>query len=141
VNEPNEFEAYFIVSGDFDPAEITGAMGLEPSDQCRKGDRFGKEQQVERKFSRWRLRSRLPRASFLEEHVTDVLEQLEPVKHRVAALSSLLEPRIHGVAFFNDSASGFFFTPETISALAELKLAFDVALYYEGGDENADIVQ
>jgi len=71
----DEHYAYFKISGDFDPAEITARVGVQPSESWKRGDICPKRQ-VERTFSRWRLNSRLGRDQALEEHVRDVLAQL-----------------------------------------------------------------
>jgi hypothetical protein len=141
VSEPNEFRAYFTLTGEFEPADITVLIGLHPTEQWRKGEKFGQIKQLERKFSRWSLGTRLPRQSFLEDHVLDVLAQLEPVKERVAALKSEWEPNLAMVAYFKENPQGFFFSRNVTSALAEMKLGMDLSLYYEGEDESADILQ
>jgi Domain of unknown function (DUF4279) len=117
VSEPNEFTAYFTINGDFDPADVTAAIGVQPSKQWRKGDIFGRIKKLERKFSRWSLESRLPSSSPLEEHVKDVLVQLGSVKQQVVALRPKWEPSIETVAYFNDYPTGFSFDFETITEL------------------------
>ncbi len=139
--EPNEFKAYFTLTGDFEPADITAQIGLEPSFACRKDEPFGHENKAVRKFSRWSVDSRLPSESFLEEHVVDVLAQLAEVKDRVAGLESRWEPHVVMTGFFSESASGIFLKPETLSSIAEMKLGLDIRMNYEGGDGNANILQ
>jgi hypothetical protein len=140
VNEPNEFRAYFTLTGDFNPAEITLEIGLEPTEQYRKGDRFGRKQ-IERKFSRWSLESRLSRECLLEDHIADVVTQLLPVKERIAKLKEQWEANMALVAYFSDNPHGFFFNAKTITALAEMNLGMDLSLYYEGEKDSANIIQ
>jgi hypothetical protein len=62
MSEDNEQYAYFTITDSFDPAEITRRIGVEPTKAWRKGDLHPKNQ-MERKFSRWSLASRLDRAA------------------------------------------------------------------------------
>ena len=141
MSEPNEFKAYFTLTGDFEPADVTAQIGLEPSFACRKGETFGRENKAVRKFSRWIVDSRLPSENFLEEHVVDVLAQLAEVKDRVAGLESKWEPHVVLTGFFSDLASGIFLKSEMLSLIADMKLGLDIRMNYEGGDGNANILQ
>lgn len=75
MTEPNEQYAYFSMTGDFDPGEISKVVGLAPTECWRKGD-VNPRTQVERKFSRRSLYSRLARTCELEARIANVIEQL-----------------------------------------------------------------
>jgi hypothetical protein len=76
VKKPNECYAYFCVSGSFDPDEITECVGVKPAKSSREGEPLPKSA-IKHKSSRWALHSRLEGTSSLEEHITDVLDQLD----------------------------------------------------------------
>jgi hypothetical protein len=75
MTEPNEQWAYFTLTGDFDPADISRLVGVKPTECWLKGD-VNPRTQMERKFSRWSLYSRLERNRSLEDHISDVIQQL-----------------------------------------------------------------
>jgi Domain of unknown function (DUF4279) len=78
--------AYFMVRGTFDPDEITTRLGIVPSGTAREGEPLPKGP-LRRKCSRWELRSRIEEAAPIEEHVKDVLDQLDANKSGFLQLS------------------------------------------------------
>ena len=75
MTEPNKQYAYFTITGDFDPADISDLVGVAPTECWRMGD-VNPRTQMERTFTRWSLYSRLDRSQELEGHIGDVIEQL-----------------------------------------------------------------
>ncbi len=95
MTEPNEQYAYFTIIGDFDPADISKLVGVTPTEAWANDD-INPRTQLERRFSRWSLYSRLERSRELEAHIADVIEQLGAKKndswrslHNMAARCSL----------------------------------------------------
>jgi hypothetical protein len=75
MTDANEQYAYFTVTGEFYPAEISRAVGVQPT-ECWKRGEINPRTQLERKFNRWSLVSRLERQHPLEAHIRNVLDQL-----------------------------------------------------------------
>jgi len=137
MTKPNEYRAYFTVTGDFDPAEVTKLLGTNPTEAWQKGDR-NERTHFERKFSRWSLYSRLDSAVSLEEQVEDVLDQLRPIAERVISVRSQFEGWMQLVAFFYESYPGLTFAPATLLDLGRMKLAMDCDFYDLYSDRRED---
>src|SRR5580698_6575961 len=99
MTESNEQYAYFTVVGDFDPADISKLVGVTPTERWLKGD-VNPRTQMERKFSRWSLYSRLERNCSLEDHITDVIQQLGENKSGFVEVSSKHGGVMQLVAYF-----------------------------------------
>ena len=128
-DDQNEVYAYFTITGDFDPAEITQRVGVEPTDAWMKGDLHGKKK-TEYKFSRWSLCSRLPRTDSLEKHVTDVLEQMSENKEGFRKVSVENGGCMQLVGIFNVDYPGLHFESELTNGLAEFSLSVDFDFYH-----------
>ena len=76
MSDTNNHYAYFSITNSFDPVEITKLLGVKPTDCGKKGDIHPKTKR-ERQFSRWTLHSRVEKTLPLEDHVRDVLDQLD----------------------------------------------------------------
>ena len=138
MTRDNEYYAYFIVVGEFNPSEITERIGLHPTDCWEKGDRNEKTH-MERKFSRWSLYSRLDRSTCLEEQLLDVVEQLEPAGDKLRLLKEeKLSAHIQLVGYFYAGFPGLVFDSCTISRLSSLDLGFDCDFYYMYSDKRED---
>ena len=134
----NEYNAYFTVTGDFDPASITELLGLEPTRSWIKGSRNEKTH-LERKFSRWSLDSRLARFAPLEEQIADVLAQLASKRSEISELASSYEkPIMQLVGWFYKNYPGLHFDKELVAGLAELGLSVDFDFYYLYSDARED---
>lgn len=81
MQNPDTWYAYFHVRGSFDPDEITRTLGVTPTKTAREGDTIG-DTSKKRPCSLWALHSRLGSSASLEEHVKDVLDQLDANKAR-----------------------------------------------------------
>ena len=128
MSDPNNQYAYFCIQGDFDPQEITDRVGLTPSRSWRKGDIHPKRQ-YERKFSHWELRSTLDQNHSLEEHLSDVLSQLERSPEAIIAVSQQLQGWMQLVGFFHEGFPGIHFEPDHVTGMAKFKLSVDFDLY------------
>ncbi len=124
----NEMYAYFSIAGEFDPAEVTSALRIEPTEIWLKGE-LNSRTQLERKASRWKLESRVDKMQDLERHVEDVLDQLWPSSDRILEVSKAYGGVMQLVGYFYSSYPGFGLKAGTIAVLAELGLSVDCDFY------------
>jgi hypothetical protein len=117
--------AYFCVGGAFEPDEITRRLGVLPSETARAGDAIGRAHH-KRQNSLWMLRSRLQRSGDLDQHVRDVLDQLDTNRSAFAELSRELGGIIVIVGFSRDYAPAISLEQETVGRLAQYALRLDV---------------
>jgi cytochrome c peroxidase len=137
MTKPNEYYAYFTVTGDFNPIDITARLGLSPTESWAKGDR-NEQTHYERKFSRWSLYSRLGRDASMESQVDDVLEQLQEIKDAVKNVLGELSGGMQLVGHFHRDYPGVHFEVSTLSKLAALNLSLDMDFYYMYSDKRED---
>jgi hypothetical protein len=116
--------AYFCLGGAFDPKEITRKVAVLPSETARAGDPIGRGQH-KRQNSLWMLRSRV-QSSDLNQHVRDVLEQLDTSRSAFAELSRELGGIIVVVGFSRDYAPAISLERETVGRLAQYALRLDM---------------
>lgn len=126
--EDNQQYAYFSVSDGFDPAEITARVGVQPTECWRRGD-ICPRRQMERKFSRWSLYSRLGRDQELEAHIADVLAQLDANAEAFAAVSREFGGVMQLVGYFYREYPGLHFERAITEGLARYSLAVDFDFY------------
>jgi hypothetical protein len=137
MTEPNEQYAYFTLTGDFDPADISKLIGATPTECWLKGS-ANPRTQLERKFSRWSLYSRLERNFSLEDHIKDVIQQLSENKSRFVEASLKHGGVMQLVAYFKSGYPGLDFEPELVKSLAEFSLSVDFDFYYLYSDRRED---
>src|SRR5262249_52054371 len=134
----NECYAYFSVVGSFDPTEITQRLGTKPTESWQKGE-LNPRNGLERKFSRWSLYSRLERAlDDLEQHVVDVLNQLDSNSAAFRQLSVEFGGTMELVGYFHSRYPGLAFEPDVVSRLAQYSLSIDFDFYYVYSDKRDD---
>ena len=126
--ETNRQYAYFSVYGDFNPEEITMVVGVPPSEAWRKGDTHPRRG-YERKQSHWSLRSRLPEAAELEQHILDVLSQMDKSAEAFRNISARFGGCMQLVGYFHDCYPGLHFEQELIEGLARFGLSMDFDFY------------
>jgi hypothetical protein len=137
MTEPNEQYAYFTVTGDFDPSDISELVGVAPTECWRKGS-VNPGTQLERTFSRWSLYSRLERNRSLEDHIADVIQQLRENRSGFGAVSSKYGGVMHLVAYFKCGYRGLDFDRELMKSLAEFSLSVDFDFYYLHSESRED---
>jgi hypothetical protein len=137
MTEPNEQYAYFSITGDFDPPEISRTVGVAPTESWRKGD-VNPRTQLERKFSRWSLHSRLAKTSELEAHIADVLEQLAGNRNEFRNLSLKYDGVMQLVGYFKTNYPGLHLDRAQVESLAEYALSVDFDFYYLYSDGRED---
>jgi hypothetical protein len=126
--DDNQQYAYFSVSDGFDPVEITARVGVPPTECWRRGD-ICPRRQMERKFSRWSLYSRLGRDRELEAHIADVLDQLDANPEAFAAVSREFGGVMQLVGYFHREYPGLHFERAVTEGLARYSLAVDFDFY------------
>jgi hypothetical protein len=113
----NKCYAYFYVEGSFNPAQITERVGINPTNSWLEGDVIERTK-MPRKCSRWQLRSRLETTATLEQHVSDVLAQLDENRKAFKHLSAELGGAMVLVGLFNECNPGLTFERDVIERLA-----------------------
>jgi hypothetical protein len=133
MSKPNEQYAYFTIVGDFDPEEITRVLTISPSDSWRKGDLHPRTR-LERKFSRWSLKTRLPKTEPLEAQISDVLSQLDKQPEAFAKIITLYGGCMQLVGYFHELYPGLHFNSSIVESLARHHLSVDFDFYYLWSD-------
>jgi hypothetical protein len=139
MNPENRTYAYFsLIEPDFDPAEITRRLGIEPSDSWRKGDPHPKIFGAYRKFSRWSLKSRLPASANLKDHVVDVLDQMDAKKESFCSVLSEFKGELQLVGYFELHYPGFGLPASSTERIGFYRLSLDCDFYYLYSNERED---
>ena len=126
--ETNRQYAYFALYGDFEPQDITLLVGTPPSESWAKGVLHPRRRH-ERKQSHWSLRSRLPETDELEQHIHDVLAQMEMNVEAFQSISTRFGGCMQLVGYFHDCYPGLRFEQKLIEGLARFRLAMDFDFY------------
>jgi hypothetical protein len=128
MQNPDTWYAYFHVRGSFDPDDITRRLGVRPTKTAREGDAIG-DTSKKRPCSRWELHSRLAPAASLEEHVKDVLDQLDSNKAAFGQVSREFGGTIQLVGYFRDVNPGVHFDSQIVRRTADYGLCIDCDFY------------
>jgi hypothetical protein len=137
MSRPSEQYAYFTITDSFDPEEITHRTGVNPTDSWKKGDLHPKRG-MERKFSRWSLCSRLEADRSLEDHIRDVLVQLEQNPSEFQKLAREFCGCMQLVGYFHEGYPGLHFEADLIEGLAKYGLSVDFDFYQLWSDGRED---
>ena len=133
MTDPNVCYAYFSVYDDaLDPSAVSQELGTSATESWRKGDLDSRHR--ERKTGHWSLYSRLDRAAELEEHLHDVLAQMDANAEAFAAVSRRYGGTMQLVAYFHDIGSGLNIPSATVARLAFYGLQIDLDAYYLHSD-------
>ena len=101
---------------------------MTPTETAREGDAIGTTPKS-RPCSRWALHSRLGDSASLEEHVKDVLNQLDANKAAFGEISRELDGTMQLVGYFRDVDPGVHFDLEVVGRIAEYGLCIDCDFY------------
>ena len=123
-----------MVAGEFDPAQLTKRTGITPTETSIEGDPIRGSKMLH-KCSRWILRSRLDTTASLEEHVSDVLSQLDAKPEAFRSLSAELGGVMELVGYFNAYYPGLNFESSFITRLSDYHLSMDCDFYYQADEE------
>ncbi len=127
---------YFTMTGDWDPEKVTSRLGIEPSLSWKIGD----PKSIGRgayEFSRWVLDSGLPPTATFGEHLQELLNRLRPLTKKIAELAPGNYPTVVLAAHYSDWQPGLVFEPDQVQELADLGVALDLDLYFDGPEEDA----
>jgi len=133
----NEQYAYFTVTDSFDPDDITKRVGVKPTDSWRKGD-LNPKNRMERKFSRWNLASRLDKTADLEDHIRDVLAQLDENAGAFQEVSLSFGGCMQLVGYFAVQYPGLSFDRAIVEGLSKYSLSVDFDFYWLYSDGRED---
>jgi hypothetical protein len=128
MQKPDTWYAYFHVRGSFDPEDITRRLGVIPTKTAREGDAIA-DTSKNRPCSLWALHSRLGPSASLEEHVKDVLGQLDVNKDAFRQLSRDFGGTMQLVGYFRDVNPGVHFDTEIVQRSAAYGLHIDCDFY------------
>ena len=120
MQKPDTWYAYFHVRGSFDPDDVTRSVGVTPTETKREGDTIGTTSK-KRPCSLWALHSRVDPSAALDEHVRDVVDQLNPNKSGIEKLSRELGGTMQLVGYFRDVNPGVHFDLETCAEKRRLR--------------------
>jgi hypothetical protein len=127
VEQDAKIKVYLRFWGIFDPHEITGLLGIEPTESFSHGDTYGKSIS---KVSSWSLYSRLPESAPLQKHIHDVLEQIHPHKERILALTEQYEGYLDCVIYnYSAQAPSMWFEPSVLRECVSMGLGIDIDFY------------
>jgi Domain of unknown function (DUF4279) len=127
VDRKNECYAYFSLVGEFDPADVTSRLAVTPTQSWQKGELT--DRGWERNHSRWSLFSRLPRDRAIEDHIRDVLLQLEEHADAFITISDQYQGGMQTVGYFYADYPGVFFERDIIDGLHKFRLSIDFDYY------------
>ena len=128
MQKPDTWYAYFHVRGSFDPDEVTRKVGVTPTETKREGDVIGIGPK-QRPCSLWALHSRMGSSASLEEHVRDVLDQLDSQKKAFEKISRELDGTMQLVGYFRKVDPGVHFDQEIVRRIAEYGLCINCDFY------------
>jgi hypothetical protein len=128
MQNPDTWYAYFHVRGSFDPDDITRRLGVKGTKVAREGDAVPKTSK-KRPCSWWELRSRLGTFASLDEHVKDVLDQLDSNKAAFEEVSRGFGGTMQLVGYFREVNPGVHFESEIVRRIAQYGLQIDCDFY------------
>jgi len=137
MTDSNKHYAYFTTTGEFDPADITARVGVEPTECWRRGD-VSPRTRMERKFSRWSLYTRLSQREMLEAHIRDVLSQLDANRAAFQQVSREFGACLQLVGEFYTEYPGLHLDADIVAGLAAYSLSVDFDFYYLYSDARED---
>ena len=137
MENPPAHHVYFAVFGfGDDPAVVTRAMGIEPTEAWVKGEPGGERGGV-RTHSRWVLRSALRLAEPVDAHFDDLLPRLECRREAVADVRARFDARLAVAAYAHEVNPGFRLSAAVVQRVAALGLALDFDVYCLGNAGDA----
>lgn len=128
--------AYALTGADLDPSHVTAQTGLQPSKTWHKGDLIDPRAINRYKISGWRMASRLPEASELDDQIEDVLAQLSPAFDLVADLGARYSAEFACAIYLTpDSIPVLHVDKDTVQGVGKLNAALDLDVYVLPGKD------
>jgi hypothetical protein len=128
MGKPDTWYAYFHIKGSFDPEEVTRRVGITPTETASEGDAISGSSKG-RPCSLWALHSRLKRTDPLEQHVQDVLDQLDANRGAFEELSREFGGTMELVGYFRQREPGVALERTIMERLAKYALMLDCDFY------------
>lgn len=129
--EENKTIVWFAIY-DFDcsPTELTGRLGLQPSEMWLKGDLkpFGKSG-VKVKQNTWKLKSSLSSQEPVEKHLAFLINQLKPIKSELNKITSKYYAEFGCAIYFMENNPGIHIDKNIIKEIAKLDAELDLDMY------------
>ena len=129
-----------LLTGEFDPEEITRRVGVQPSFTCRRGDPVSKRSTMRQKFDGWRFSTGEEDSFDLGARIRGLLDLLHG---RAADFSAVckdlsLDAEIECVVYmYGAQGPALSIDSRTVAEIAEYGASIDIDLYALG-DENKD---
>lgn len=124
------YAALKITDPELDPDEVTAYLGMAPSKTWRVGDPVIPGAKLREKANGWLLKSGLPLAAPLEEHIRSLMELLQPVWPALVELCNKRHAEIYCVVYsYGGDRPGIFFDRDAVRRAADLNADIDVDLY------------
>jgi hypothetical protein len=125
----------FIIRGvDLVPDEITKKLSLKPSSVKRKGELLTKD--ILMKDSYWSYKVKFKNYDELDQVLVEFLDTLLPYKAFISEITEIYDAYIYFGLSSNLGQLGFELHPETLQALADLNIRFEVHIISYGEVEN-----
>ena len=138
--DKNNAYAYLSIDGfTCSVAELTKRIGLQPTEAWNVGD-LVPPPRFPRKFSAWRIRTRLRHSEEVERHIVDVLDQIRGYETVVRDVARDYQVRMPGVGYYNEFNLGFRLNADILRRIAECGMIMDLDVYqfFQGKDDEVE---
>jgi hypothetical protein len=143
----NEIHLSFYICGfSCKPEDISRLLDIQPDEGHAKGEPRGTGKAVYRE-SLWGIHSRISSNLYIESHISDIMERLEPVQDRIRNLPGKYYCYLSCGVDIYDGPGGpaVVFDAKTLRILGAIGASLDVDIYCLGGEsgenENAEEVK
>ena len=128
----NETYAYFAIVGSGDHKRISETIGIQPTSAFTEGSPIP-GRPVKYSATKWRIDSTIernyPLHDCLEDHVENVVSQVEKIKNKLDLLGPEYEKYIQCVAYYEGSNLGFWLSSKILQRIAALNIGIEFDLY------------
>jgi hypothetical protein len=109
--------------------ELTKRVGLQPTEAWNAGEIIPPVR-FPRKFSAWRIKTRLRHLEEVERHVIDVLDQIRGHEAVLRDIARDYRIRMQCVGYYNEHNPGFSSDADTVRRVAECGMTLDLDSYH-----------
>jgi hypothetical protein len=137
----SEIDACFTLQGNaMDPDEVTRMLGIAPT-KIRMPPGSGRYAHRSYRTGFWKVRSKLPKDREMSHQVRDLLDDLDPIADKIAAVRARygLEAMIDVIVeSYDGDTPSLFLEPDLVKRMGDLGVAFWIDLYlFDGKDVGA----
>jgi hypothetical protein len=127
----DEFYTYIaLLSNSMTPDYIDSIIGMKCDESHRIGD-LRKPTIIKEKENAWIIKSRLARNMSLQDHITDLIFRVSPIKEKISYLATQHDIKTYFVCvIFTSQRPSLFFTPEQLETIYKIKAQLDIDLYF-----------